>query len=120
MTVASMATRAVDSMIPIRTGPRSDRKPTPDPAACCAVTAPTLGRRGPDAARRSAELLADELEERVQCRRRAVVPPGEPHGYRRRVADRPVDHPRSTVLSGGGLRRDADGLAGRDHGEPVL
>src|SRR5215213_2685027 len=45
MTVASMATRAVESMIPMRTGPRSDRNPTPeDAAACSTLTAPRVGR----------------------------------------------------------------------------
>src|SRR3712207_8861112 len=40
-----MATRAVESMTPMRTGPRSDRKPTPDDAAACStLTAPRLGR----------------------------------------------------------------------------
>src|SRR3954454_13021195 len=43
MIVASMATRAVDSMIPMRTGPRSDRNPTPDDAAArSTLTAPTV------------------------------------------------------------------------------
>src|SRR3954469_14583950 len=52
MTVASMATRAVESMIPMRTGPRSDRKPTPDDAAARpTLTVPRLGRlRHPDRA----------------------------------------------------------------------
>ena len=45
MTVASMATSAVDSMIPMRTGPRSDRKPTPgDALARSVLTAPRVGR----------------------------------------------------------------------------
>src|SRR3954452_14238485 len=42
MTVASMATRAVDSITPMRTGPRSDRKPTPDDAGTCSTL--TAGR----------------------------------------------------------------------------
>src|SRR3954470_8707510 len=45
MMVASMATRAVDSMTPMRTGPRSDRKPTPeDVPGCSTLTVPRLGR----------------------------------------------------------------------------
>src|SRR3954454_23550727 len=44
MTVASMATSPVDSMIPMRIGPRSDRKPTPDDASACS----TLTVRGED------------------------------------------------------------------------
>src|SRR5436190_128455 len=44
MTVASMATSAVDSMIPMRTGPRSDRKPTPDAATCPMLTVARLGQ----------------------------------------------------------------------------
>src|SRR5829696_1168823 len=47
MTVASMATSAVDSMMPIRTGPRSDRKPTStDAAARSTLTGQTVDRLG--------------------------------------------------------------------------
>src|SRR3954454_8895097 len=43
MTVASMATRAVDSITPMSTGPRSDRNPTPDDAGSrWMLTAPRL------------------------------------------------------------------------------
>src|SRR3954454_19393855 len=46
MTVAAMATRAVDSMMPMSTGPRSDRKPTPDdPEGCSSLTGSRLGPR---------------------------------------------------------------------------
>src|SRR5689334_4944038 len=105
MTVASMATSAVDSMIPMRTGPRSDRKPTPDDAPPCSpLTAPRLGRRRiPAAGCLPPVLLADQLPQVIEVRRGAVGPPREPDRHRRGVADRPVDHARTAVLGGGGL-----------------
>jgi hypothetical protein len=55
-------------------------------------------------------LLTDELEERIEVRRRTVGPPGEPHRDGRRVADGPVDHPGTAVPGGRRFEGDADGL----------
>src|SRR3569833_3485465 len=112
-----MATSAVASMIPMSTGPRSERKPTP---GCCVLTGARLGQLTARRALGPAVLLADLLEERVQVRGRAVGPPGELHRDGRRVPDRAVDDAVTAVLCRGGLRGDAHGLAGRDHREPVL
>src|SRR4051795_9241574 len=90
MTVASMATRAVDSMIPMRTGPRSDRKPTPDDAvACSTLTAPRLGPRTDPYG-----VTCGGLRQRSKDGRRALRPKwwcaGRLHAGQRRAALRPV------------------------------
>jgi amidohydrolase len=68
MTVASMATSAVECMIPMSTGPRSDRKPTPDDVAVCSALT-GRGQDGPAVDRCRAAGLAILAAESSVCRR---------------------------------------------------
>ncbi|MEV7228071.1 EamA family transporter [Polymorphospora sp. NPDC051019] len=63
---------------------------------------------------------ADEVEQVAEVRGRVVAPPREPDRQRRRVAQRPVRHPRPGILVRGGLGGDPDGLPGGDQGEPLV
>src|SRR3954471_2681771 len=104
MTVESMATRPVESMTPMSTGPRSERNPTPADAACSVLTGTRLGQLSD----RGAVGAVAPARRRVVGPARAIPvairPPvvdpdditrpggrigGSPHAEPRRIADHP-------------------------------
>src|SRR4051794_30123652 len=105
MTVESMATRPVESMTPMSTGPRSERNPTPADAACSVLTGTRLGqlsdRRGVGAVAPGASPGRWALRERYPWpsgRRSSTLTTspapvggsgGGPHAEPRRIADHP-------------------------------
>src|SRR3954454_2381051 len=83
MTVASMATRAVESITPMRTGPRSDRKPTPDDDAgtCSTLTAARVVARWDDHAQEPTRRPRPPVPQHVGSRGQVGVPEGGRGSY---------------------------------------
>src|SRR5215213_8487872 len=119
MTVDAMATRPVDSITPMSTGPRSDRKPTPEDR--CSLTPPRLvgprddhgaGLVGPGLSRQRRRGVGQQLPAAggPGPHREGEVVDRLPDAVDVQVGGHPADHDRGVAGDGDALHRVVDAV----------